>query len=248
MTFAVPEKLIAHQFINLAEAGHPPILLHPKTKAVLAMKWLQSKMLESKQSPAKRMAAVYGDMENTKAVQTLVKSLDVDSDLEALGRRYNLFLDPAREHSAKGLGDLWSWLEAVHDSVFCIFTSEKGYHYPVAGYRSGGKRGLKPHIYLFLPGIGELKGFKAGDFRSKRMKINETIVLKDDEIVSYKGYATRFLSWKETLNEPDDGPTPEAVDLAQSTTGAGSGATLGRVVVEGGSVAVAGLARNLEQS
>ena len=149
MTFAVPEKLIAHHFINLAEAGHAPTLLHPKTKAVLAMKWLYSKMVESKQSPAKRMAAVYGDMKNTKAVQSLVKSLDDDSDLEALGRRHNLFLDPAREYPAKGFGDLWSWLDAAHDSLFCIFTSKKGYHYPVAGYRSGGKRGLNSHIYLF---------------------------------------------------------------------------------------------------
>ena len=80
------------------------------------------------------------------------------------------------------------------------------------------------------------------------MKINETIVLKDDEIVSYRGFATRLLSRNESLKETDDGPTTEAADFAQFTPGAGSGATLGRVVVEGGSLSVAGLSRNLEQS
>ncbi len=224
----------------------------PRTnvKAALAMKWLQLKKTNSKQKAAQRVAAVLEGIEETAAQAKATVKRFVFDDLASLGRHYSLHLDPGSEQDAYGVSALGNYLQTKHSSVIGIFLSRQGLMYPVAGYRSGGMRGRNPHIYLFLPGIGEFKGIKTEEFVTHGSFIDENINLGGgDRITKIMAFPARLLTVGDALDEPADEPESERVDLSQLAAQSDSGgASVGQIVVEDGNISVAGLAHRLNQS
>ena len=123
-------------------------------------------------------------------------------------------------------------LQHKHDAAIAILISNQRLIYPVAAYRSGGKGGLNPHIYLFLPGIGELKGIRPKDF--ERL-VDRGLGLADgDYIIRGKVFAVRPFTATER-EEGSDSPTLEESDYAVlGSRGYGGGARPGQVVEDGG--------------
>ncbi|MGI9479740.1 MAG: hypothetical protein ACR2PI_23765 [Hyphomicrobiaceae bacterium] len=163
MPFTVPDEFIAERKPAL---GNPEPALRVPTKVALCLKWLKLKTTVSKQKSASRIAEVYGNLDDAKSAAAAALSagtLDTVRIASFARSKYGLHIQATGGAVEGGFGSISEHLQHKHDAILSIMTATNGFRYPVAAYRSGGKKGLKPHIYIFLPGIGELIPIKPKD-------------------------------------------------------------------------------------
>jgi len=166
--------------IGWVKTGNKEVI-DTETKAVLCMKWLNAKLTASKQKAAQRIAAVFDEFQTTKSVARATVMNFHTPTMASLGRQSGLYIESGLgRHEVGSMSSLLPALQAKHNAVFALLTSDERFIYPVAAYRSGGKAGLNPHIYLFLPGVGELKGIKPKNF--KRI-VDTTIKLTNEKSI-----------------------------------------------------------------
>ena len=167
MPFLVPASLIAQaspSFVPTRTPNAPPILIDSKTKAALCMKWLDSKLTASKSKAEQRVGAVFNDFPTTRSNARATVHAFHYEDMASLGRQYGVYIEQDTGNQTGNMSALLDVLQSQKSAALALLTSEAGFLYPVAAYRSGGKAGLNPHIYLFLPGIGELRPIKPKKF------------------------------------------------------------------------------------
>lgn len=181
MPFIVPAKLIA-QSSPKGAPGEPTRLIRKMEKVALCIRWLNLKLSHKKESARQRVAAVFEDSDTTmkQAKAVLGDSLEHDA-IASLGRLNGLQVEESNGWRPGGLTILGDSLLERHTALIGIFQSRKKYFYPVAAYRSGGMRGFAPHIYLFLPGIGELKGINPKSYEDR---VRLPIHLKNHDVLS----------------------------------------------------------------
>ncbi len=167
MYFLIASGLIAEKSpIDESDMPARPVASSLPLRLALSLKWIDSKLANSRLSPARRLRTVFADLHQTRVradvIATGISGDDVDrigNIIKAMGREHALFMMDKRP-----IGSLISGIADILDdrgtAALILFTTAGHKVYPAAAYLSRGN-----HLYLFFPGIGELKPIKSRNFK-----------------------------------------------------------------------------------